>query len=198
MRRRGKSKQADRGRQKPKPKGCTTPNLSIAGLQEQVAALTQELKEAREQQTATADVLKVISRSSVDLETVLETLVETVARLCRADQVYMFHLRHDLWHLVAAWGLSAEAREFFLTHPFTPGRGSTSGRAALERRAVLIPDVLQDPEYALSEGQKIAGYRTTLGIPLLREDTLDRRIQHYPDARRSLYGKGDRTGHDLR
>jgi PAS domain S-box-containing protein len=77
-----------------------------------------------------------------------------------------------LWHLVAAWGLSAEAREFFLTHPFTPGRGSTSGRAALERRAVLIPDVLQDPEYALSEGQKIAGYRTTLGIPLLREDTL--------------------------
>ena len=84
----------------------------------------------------------------------------------------MFHLRHDLWHLVAAWGLSAEAREFFLTNPFTPGRGSTSGRAALERRAILIPDVLQDPEYALSEGQKIAGYRTTLGIPLLREDTL--------------------------
>ena len=95
-----------------------------------------------------------------------------MARLCGADQVYMFHLRHDLWHLVAAWGLSAETREFFLTNPFTPGRGSTSGRAALERRAVLIRDVLQDPEYTLSEGQKIAGYRTTLGIPLLREDTL--------------------------
>jgi PAS domain S-box-containing protein len=117
-------------------------------------------------------VLKVISRSSVDLETVLDTLVQTVARLCRADQVYMFHLRHDLWHLIADCGLSAEASEFFETHPFTPGRGSTSGRAALERRAVLIPDVLQDPEYALSEGQEIAGYRTTLGIPLLREDTL--------------------------
>ena len=134
--------------------------------------LLSELRESLQQQTATADVLKIISRSSVDLETVLETLVDTVARLCGADQVYMFHLRHDLWHLVAAWGLSAEAREFFLTHPFTPGRGSTSGRAALERRAVLIPDVLQDPEYTLSEGQKIAGYRTTLGIPLLREDTL--------------------------
>jgi two-component system, NtrC family, sensor kinase len=141
-------------------------------LFEEVQARTRDLQESLQQQTATADVLKVISRSLVDLETVLETLVETVARLCRADQVYMFHLRHDLWHLVAAWGLSAEAREFFLTHPFTPGRGSTSGRAALERRAVLIPDVLQDPEYALSEGQKIAGYRTTLGIPLLREDTL--------------------------
>jgi two-component system, NtrC family, sensor kinase len=141
-------------------------------LFEEVQARTWDLQESLQQQTATADVLKVISRSLVDLETVLETLVETVARLCRADQVYMFHLRHDLWHLVAAWGLSAEAREFFLTHPFTPGRGSTSGRAALERQAVLIPDVLQDPEYALSEGQKIAGYRTTLGIPLLREDTL--------------------------
>ena len=134
--------------------------------------LLNELRESLQQQTATADVLKIISRSSVDLETVLETLVDTVARLCGADQVYMFHLRHDLWHLIAAWGLSAEAREFFLTHPFTPGRGSASGRAALERRAVLIPDVLQDPEYTLSEGQKIAGYRTALGIPLLREDTL--------------------------
>ena len=141
-------------------------------LFDEVQARTRDLEESLQQQTATADVLKVISRSSVELETVLETLVDTVARLCRADQMYMFHLRHDLWHLVAAWGLSAKAREFFLTNPFTPGRGSTSGRAALERRAVLIPDVLQDPEYAPSEGQKIAGYRTTLGIPLPREDTL--------------------------
>ncbi|MGC1624152.1 MAG: PAS-domain containing protein [Pseudolabrys sp.] len=150
----------------------STTRKSTAELHGQIDLRTRERDEALEQQTATAEVLKIISRSLVDLETVLDTLVETVARLCRADQVYMFHLRHDLWHLVAAWGLSAEAREFFLRHPFTPGRGSTSGRAALERRAVLIPDVLQDPEYALSEGQKIAGYRTTLGIPLLREDTL--------------------------
>jgi two-component system, NtrC family, sensor kinase len=134
--------------------------------------LLNELRESLQQQTATADVLKVISRSAVDLETVLDTLVQTVARLCRADQVYMFHQRHDLWHLVADYGLSAAAREFFQTHPFTPGRGSTSGRAALERRAVLIPDVLQDPEYTLSEGQVNAGYRTTLGIPLIREDKL--------------------------
>src|SRR5512143_813755 len=139
---------------------------------ERIALLTRERDEAQERQTATAEVLKVISRSSVDLDSVLDTLVQTVARLCRADQVYMFHLRHDLWHLIADYGLSAETGEFFETHPFTPGRGSTSGRAALERRAVLIPDVLQDPEYTLSEGQEIAGYRTTLGIPLLREDTL--------------------------
>jgi GAF domain-containing protein len=139
---------------------------------ERIALLTRERDEAQERQTATAEVLRVISRSSVGLDSVLDTLVQTVARLCRADQVYMFHLRHDLWHLIADYGLSAETREFFETHPFTPGRGSTSGRAALERRAVLIPDVLQDPEYTLSEGQEIAGYRTTLSIPLLREDTL--------------------------
>ena len=155
-----------------KGRKTSTTRKSTAELHGQIDLRTRERDEALEQQTATAEVLKIISRSLVDLETVLDTLVETVARLCRADQVYMFHLRHDLWHLVAAWGLSAEAREFFLRHPFTPGRGSTSGRAALERRAVLIPDVLQDPEYALNEGQKIAGYRTTLGIPLLREDTL--------------------------
>ncbi|QOZ51868.1 GAF domain-containing protein [Bradyrhizobium sp. CCBAU 53338] len=136
------------------------------------ARLFNETKEALERQTATAEVLKIISRSAVDLDTVLDTLVQTVARLCRADQVYMFHLRHDLWHLVADYGLSTAARDFFQTNPFTPGRGSTSGRAASERRAVVIPDVLQDPEYTLSEGQKIAGYRTTLGIPLIREDKL--------------------------
>src|SRR6516162_994675 len=146
--------------------------IANVGLFEQVQERTNDLARSVDELTATSDVLKIISRSSIDLETVLDTLVETVARLCRADQVYMFHLRHDLWHLIAACGLSAEAREFFQTHPFTPGRGSTSGRAALERRAVLIPDVLQDPEYTLSEGQEIAGYRTTLGIPLLREDTL--------------------------
>ncbi len=95
-----------------------------------------------------------------------------LARLCRADQVYMFHLRHDLWHLIADYGLSAEARAFFQTHPFTPGRGSTSGRAAMEGRAVSITDVLHDPEYTLSEGQAIAGYRSTLGVPLFRENTL--------------------------
>ena len=143
-----------------------------ADANERIALLTRERDEAQERQTATAEVLKVISRSSVDLDSVLDTLVQTVARLCRADHVYMFHLRHDLWHLIADYGLSAETSEFFEKHPFTPGRGSTSGRAALERRAVLIPDVLQDPEYTLSEAQEIAGYRTTLGIPLLREDTL--------------------------
>src|SRR6266403_21770 len=134
--------------------------------------LLKELRESLQQQTATADVLKIISRSSVDLETVLDTLVETAARLCRADQAMMFRRRDDLHHLVAAWGLSEEAKRFQITHPFAPDRGATSGRGVLERRAVHIPDVLQDSESTYLEGQKVSGYRTLLGIPLLREEVL--------------------------
>jgi PAS domain S-box-containing protein len=135
------------------------------------ARLITQTREALEQQTATADVLKTISRSSVDLETVLDTLVETVARLCRADQTYMFRRRDDLYHLAASHGLSQEAKEFFDTYPFAPDRGSLSGRVELERRAVHIPDVLLDAEYT-HPAQKLAGYRTMLGIPLLRGDEL--------------------------
>src|SRR5207344_2746515 len=103
---------------------------------------------------------------------VLDTLVDTVAHLCRADQATMFRRRGDKYHLVAAHGLSAEAKEFVLTHPLTNDGGTISSRVAAERRPVHIPDVLQDPEYSYREGQTILGYRTLLGIPLLREQTL--------------------------
>jgi len=138
----------------------------------EVQAKTHDLTEALLQQTATADVLKTISRSTVELETVLDTLVETVARLCRADQASMFRRRDDRYYLVAAWGFSAEGEEFLDTHPLALDRGSINGRVAAERRPVHIPDVLLDPEYTYREGQKLAGYRTMLGIPLLREETL--------------------------
>jgi two-component system NtrC family sensor kinase len=138
----------------------------------EVKARTEDLSEALQQQTATADVLKIINRSSVDLETVLDTLVDTVARLCRADQATMFQRRDDKYYLVAAHGLSAEAKEFVLTHPLTNDGGTINSRVAAERRPVHIPDVLQDPEYSYREGQKVIGYRTLLGIPLLREESL--------------------------
>jgi two-component system, NtrC family, sensor kinase len=135
------------------------------------ARLLTEQREALEQQTATADVLKAISRSAFDLETVLNTLAETVMRLCRADHVYMFRRRGDKNQLVASHGLSQEAKEFVHTHPFAPDRSTLSGRVSLERRVVHIPDVLQDLEYSY-EGLKIFNYRTMLGVPLLREDAL--------------------------
>src|SRR6516165_4363158 len=94
---------------------------SIASLEAKVGQLTRELKEALQQRTAAADVLKIISRSSVDLETVLDTLVETVARLCRADQWSIFRRHDDGYHLVAARGFSEEAKEFVRTHPLPHG-----------------------------------------------------------------------------
>src|SRR6516165_4514949 len=136
------------------------------------ARLLKELRQSLQQQTATADVLKIISRSSIELETVLDTLLETVARLCRADQTAMYRRRDDNHHLVAAWGYSEEAKQFAVAHPFAPGRGSLNGRVAMERRAVHIPDVLQDPEYTHHKLQKIVGYRSILGVPLLRGDEL--------------------------
>jgi two-component system, NtrC family, sensor kinase len=139
----------------------------LGALRERTADLARSVDEL----TATGDVLKIISRSSVELEMVLDTLVETVARLCRADQSAMFRRRDDKYHLVAARGFSAGGKEFVLTHPLTDDRGTLSGRVAAERRPVHIPDVLQDPEYTY-EGQTIVGYRTMLGIPLLREQTL--------------------------
>jgi PAS domain S-box-containing protein len=137
------------------------------------ARLLSELRQSLQQQTATADVLKIISRSSIDLETVLDTLVETVARLCRADQAYMFRRHADgLHHLIAVHGASEEGKAYVESHPFALDRGTTSGRVALERRAIHIPDVLADPDYTYTEGQRVTGIRTALGLPLLREDTL--------------------------
>jgi two-component system NtrC family sensor kinase len=136
------------------------------------ARLLKELRQSLQQQTATADVLKIISRSSVDLEIVLDTLVETAVRLCRADFATLLRRRDEMFHLVASCGISLEAQKFIVTHPFTTGRGSTAGRVALERRAVHIPDVLQDSEYTSHEAQKILGFRSILGVPLLREDAL--------------------------
>ena len=146
--------------------------IENARLLRELRKRTADLSESLQQQTATADVLKVISRSSVDLETVLDTLVQTVARLCRADQAVMFRRLDERYHVVASRGLPDEAKDFLLTHPLAADRGTLSGRVELERRPIQIADVLQDPEYTYLEGQKLQGYRTMLGIPLLREQTL--------------------------
>jgi two-component system, NtrC family, sensor kinase len=132
-------------------------------------ARARELAEALQQQTATADVLKVISRSTFDLQTVLDTLVRSAAELCEADMAQIMRPKGDTYQHVAGYGYASNYLEHQKTITIAPGRGSAAGRVLLERRAVQIPDVLADPEYTLTETQRIGGYRTHLGVPLLRE-----------------------------
>jgi two-component system, NtrC family, sensor kinase len=131
--------------------------------------LLNELRESLQQQTATADVLKVISRSTFDLGTVLQTLVESAARLCGADKTNITRQKDGVFFRAEAYGFSPEFRAYVRNIPIQPDRGSAFGRALLERRAVHIPDVKADPEYTLVEGQKLGGYRTVLAVPMLRK-----------------------------
>jgi two-component system NtrC family sensor kinase len=118
-------------------------------------------------------VLKIISQSTVDLNRVLDTLVETAARLCQADQARMFRRHGDRYLSVASHGYRSDVEEWLSRNPQpATGRGTAIARAATERRTVQIADVLADPEYSWHEGQRVAGYRTMLAVPLLRGETL--------------------------
>ena len=134
------------------------------------ARLLNELRESLQQQTATADVLKVISRSTFDLKSVLQTLVESAAKLCDADSGTTSRQINGVFYRVAeSYGLSREFMDYVEGMPVEADRGSLMGRVLLEGRVVHIPDVKTDPEYTLVEVQKLGGYRTTLGVPMLRE-----------------------------
>jgi GAF domain-containing protein len=140
-------------------------------LFDELQARTQELDDSLQQQTATADALKLISRSAFDLRTVLQTLIESAARFCDADKATILREKGGAFYRTETYGFSPEFMDYVKDIPIEADRGSASGRALLEGRIVHIPDVTTDPEYTQIEAQRLGDYRTILCVPMLREGT---------------------------
>ncbi|MFL5093858.1 MAG: GAF domain-containing protein, partial [Xanthobacteraceae bacterium] len=146
-----------------------------AAKTQSAALLARELEEVRRQQAATADVLKVISRSTFDLQAVLATLVESAARLCDADMANIWRPHNKGYRLAASYAVTSKYKaalankDYLQSIVIEAGRGSIVGRTLLEGRTVHVHDVQADPEYDVGGVKALGDYRTTLGVPLLRE-----------------------------
>ena len=142
----------------------------LGQLYRQIEARTRELTEALTYQTATGEVLKAISRSTLHLQPVLDTLLETAARLCRANRALLFRLDNGLYRLRASYGFSDEFKQFLENNPISPDAiGTIVGRTTTERRVLHYEDIETDDRYMWKEAQAFGGFRTVLGVPLLRD-----------------------------
>src|SRR5262249_45820046 len=133
---------------------------------------TDDLSESLQQQTATADVLKVISRSTFDLQTVLDTLTKSAAQLCETEMAAIVRPKGAAYYWATSYGFPPEYTKYVMNYPLSPGRDTVVGRVLLERTIAHVPDVLADPEYGFVKGRELGGFRSVLGIPLLREGAL--------------------------
>ena len=143
--------------------------IENARLFDEVQKRTEDLSESLQQQTATADVLKTISRSTFDLQAVLDTLVESAERLCEADFAFIFRKEGQGYRLAASHGFSPEYKAWMETHTIAPGSKTLIGRTTAARQPVHISDATVDPDYQWAELISRGGFRTMLGVPLMRE-----------------------------
>ncbi|MFZ3227532.1 MAG: GAF domain-containing protein, partial [Xanthobacteraceae bacterium] len=143
--------------------------IENAGLLNELRQRTDDLTEALEQQAATSEVLNVISRSKFDLQPILQSVVDTAARLCRADTAVIFKLDQGIYRFAAGYCVDPQYMEIERATPITPGSGTVVGRAAMRREAVQIVDAMEDPLYEKKADAEIAQVRSMIGVPLMRE-----------------------------
>jgi len=143
---------------------------SYAGLERKVEERTAELRETLDYQTATAEILQVISSSPTDVQPVFDTIAERAARLCEANFGFVFIYERELVHVRSTFGVDPQGVEAVRRQfPLRPGDQSVAARTVSEGNVVHIPDVLAEPQYALKDAAQRAGFRGSLGVPMLSE-----------------------------